>query len=92
MTIDASLTVPTAMRLVIVLTGDALAGGGITLRSSQVTIGGPADPSEYRGTVSALAGQRLTLALSGPSHDPLVMVVQLTIIGGAVRGTIEKVA
>jgi hypothetical protein len=79
------------MSMVIVLKGDALAGGGITMRSSQVTIGMPADPSEYRGTVSTLVGQRLTLALSGPSHDPLVMVVQLTITGSAVGGTIEKV-
>jgi sulfoxide reductase heme-binding subunit YedZ len=90
-TIDAKLTVPSRMRMVIVLKGDALAGGGITMRSSQVTIGMPADPSEYRGTVSTLVGQRLTLALSGPSHDPLVMVVQLTITGSAVGGTIEKV-
>jgi len=91
-TIDATLTVPAGMRLVIALKGDALTAGGIAMRSSQVTIGVPANPAEYRGTVSALVGQKLTLALSGPGDVPVVAVVRLIVAGGAVSGTIDKVS
>lgn len=88
-TIDATLNDPSAARLVIVLHGRALADGGIAMRTSQVTVGPPARPAQYRGTVTALRGPQLTLALAGPGNEQELAVVRLGIAaGGAVSGTI----
>jgi methionine sulfoxide reductase heme-binding subunit len=86
-TIDTTLSGPTAGRLVIVLHGSALADGGIAMRTSQVSVGPAADPARYHGTVTALQGPRLTLALAGPGSEEVVVLVRLAIAGGAVSGT-----
>jgi sulfoxide reductase heme-binding subunit YedZ len=89
-TIDTALTGPSRARLVIVLHGSALAGGGIAMRTSQVTMGPAADPTHYHGTVTALQGSGLTLALAGPGSEEVVVVVRLAIAGGAVSGTMTE--
>ena len=90
-TMDTTLTKPASARLVIVLHGSPLAAGGIALRTSHVTFGPPDGPAEYQGTVTALRGQRLTLALAAPGGEVVVVEVRLAIAtGGAVSGTMTR--
>jgi sulfoxide reductase heme-binding subunit YedZ len=91
-TFDTTLSVPPGTHLVIVLRGRSLAGGGIAMSTSQVSIGPPADRSQYRGTVTSLQGPDLTLAVSLPGQPAVVMRAHLTIGGSTVSGTLTKVS
>jgi hypothetical protein len=90
-TFDTTLTDPASARLLILLHGTALAAGGLALRTSQVTLGIPPGAPAYQGTVTALRGSRLTLALVGPSGEQVVEALRLVIAaGGAVTGTMTR--
>ncbi len=90
-TIDATLAGAAPARLAIVLHGAPLAAGGIALSTSQVTLGPAASPAAYHGTVTALRGPRLTLALAGPGDEQIVAVVRLVIAAdGSVTGTLAR--
>lgn len=90
LTIDAALSTPAGARLVIVMRGNPLPSGGITLSTSQVTIGLPGAPAAYQGTVTALVGRQLTFTVTGPGGQR-VFDVELSITGaGGVSGTLNR--
>jgi len=89
--IDATLNSPTTTLLDIVLRGPVLAAGGITMEASQVTAGPVARPALYDGTVTALQGSDLTLALTGPGGAQVVLQANLDIVGTTVSGTVTEV-
>jgi methionine sulfoxide reductase heme-binding subunit len=87
--IHARLAVSGApLRLEMKLFGQALAGGGLRMSSSRVTLrpGGPV--RSYRGRVVALNGNRLEARLARPgAHSILLRVALRFEPGGAVSGT-----
>ena len=88
--IDATLTSGATGALVIDLIGQPLSGGGVLLASSQVGFGPVGQPSVYRGTVTALRGQRIvaTLRASGRPTIALTADVQVAPSGNSVTGTV----
>jgi Ferric reductase like transmembrane component len=96
---DAAIAISLAERssepglLKLTLWGSALDGGGLAMRTSQVTFQPAAGGSAYTGTVVALEGTRVVVDLTSPSGDRLRMSLQLRIdsqagsITGTVRGT-----
>jgi sulfoxide reductase heme-binding subunit YedZ len=90
-TFDTTLSAPPGARLVIVLRGRSLAGGGIAMSTSQVSLGPPADPMQYQGTVTALQGPDLTLAVTRQGQPPVVLRAHVIIAAGTVTGALTKV-
>jgi hypothetical protein len=90
-TIAGTLTGSESGRLSIVLTGQPAAGGGVDLTASQVTLGPPGAPSEYRGQVSQLQGSTLVASLTGATGGALTATVVLQLGGsaGTVTGTVH---
>jgi sulfoxide reductase heme-binding subunit YedZ len=50
----------------VLLEGQALPGGGIQMTHSRVTFGSDSRPTEYRGRVTALNGNRIVARVDGP--------------------------
>jgi sulfoxide reductase heme-binding subunit YedZ len=90
-TIAGTLTAPESGRLAIVLTGQPAEGGGVELTASQVTLGPPGAPSEYRGPVTRLQGSTVVASLSSAAGSTVTatMVLQLDGPDGTVTGTVE---
>jgi hypothetical protein len=76
-------------RLTIVLVGQP-AGSGVTLTSSQVTLGTAAVPGQYRGSVTQLSGTTLVAKLTGANGKVVTATAQLQLSSGstAVAGTL----
>jgi hypothetical protein len=76
-------------RLTIVLVGQP-AGGGVTLTSSQVTLGTAAAPTQYRGSVTQLSGSTVVARLTGTNGKVVTATAQLQISAStsAVAGTV----
>ena len=93
-TIAGSLTGSDRGHLSIVLIGRPAEGGGVELTSSQVTLGPPGAPSEYRGPVSRLDGSTLEATLTSAAGGTVTATVglQLDPSGGPVTGTVQVVA
>ncbi len=89
-TIDGVLSQGSEANLRIVLSGPAAAGGGVTLTRGQVTLGPSGDPTEFRGSVTGLAGNRLSADLADAGGHRLRLVVRLdTTSGGRVSGRVD---
>jgi sulfoxide reductase heme-binding subunit YedZ len=74
--------------LVVRLFGRPLAGGGLEMSSSSVTLGPSGQPTLYRGRVVALSGSRLVARLASRGARAVVLRLVLHIdAGGAVLGT-----
>jgi len=71
------------------LIGDPTEGGGLTLQQSSATLGPPARPNQYQGSVVTLAGTRLELDLTDAASNVLDVQVDLTLDGKAVQGTLR---
>ncbi len=76
-------------RLTIVLVGQP-AGSGVTLTSSQVTLGTAAVPGQYRGSVTQLSGTTLVAKLTGANGKVVTATAQLQLSSSstAVAGTV----
>lgn len=89
-TIDAVLSQGAAASLRVVLSGPAAAGGGVTLTRGLVTLGPSGDHTEYRGSVTSLAGNRLSADLADAGGHRLRVVVRLDTSGeGRVSGRVD---
>lgn len=90
-TIDAALTQGATGTLNVVLRGEAIAGGGVQLDDSSVTLGTGDRPDLYTGRVTGLDGGRVVASLAGPDRRALVVSMRLDIDGatGAVTGTVR---
>jgi hypothetical protein len=93
-TITGTLTGSDRGHLAIVLTGRPAEGGGVELTASQVTLGPPGAPSEYRGPVSRLDGSTLEATLTSAAGGTVTatVVLHLDPSGGPVTGTVQVVA
>jgi Ferric reductase like transmembrane component len=71
------------------IVGQAINGGGISMTSSQATLGTASNTSKYRGTITALNGTNIHATLSGGgSTINLVAQLQLASGGGSATGTV----
>jgi hypothetical protein len=93
-TIAGTLTGSESGRLAIVLTGQPADGGGVELTASQVSLGPPGAPSEYRGPVSRLQGSTVVASLSSAAGAAVAATVVLQLGGpnGTVTGTVDVTA
>jgi len=72
--------------------GQPLAGGGVQMTSSSVSIGTAADPSRYTGAITALDGTDISARVSSPGdRGTLAVALALQIDGatGSVRGSVQ---
>ena len=64
-TLDLDLTGRSNGRLGVRIVGQPLAGGGVSMQESRVTLGSTGDPGAYAGRIDSLSGQQLTASLTG---------------------------
>ena len=76
---------------VITITGPVSGGGGVSMRSSTVTMGPVEQPDDSTGTITGLRGTQLQLELADASGSSFTAEVQLQIdaSGTAFTGTID---
>jgi sulfoxide reductase heme-binding subunit YedZ len=88
-TIDGTLTGAAPGHLRVVLQGQPASGGGIVMRASAVSLGPTARPDLYQGSVRALAGSQMQLAVAVPGGASVQIGVQLNLDGTSnVTGTV----
>jgi hypothetical protein len=66
-------------RMNIQLSGQAAAGGGISLTNGKVTLGSVANPAVYRGAVTSLNGGQIDARLTSGAAPPLAVALSLRI-------------
>jgi hypothetical protein len=88
--IQASFSGSVAGRIDIEIDGQPVGEGGVSLRSSRVTLGDPPTPVVYRGKIVALNGDRLLATVHSDEGRGLSLQVALAIDAGAgtVSGTL----
>jgi len=88
--IATSFSGSVAGRLEIEIDGPPVGGGGVSLRSSRVTLGSPPTPVVYSGKIVALNGDRLLASVRSPEGRSLSLQVALAVNAGAgtVSGTL----
>jgi hypothetical protein len=92
-TIDASLAAGASGRLHILLQGPSDGQGGVRLSTSTVTLGPPAQPSDYQGHITQLGGTRVAALLTDSRGQTLKLSVSLQIdstntnVTGSIQGT-----
>jgi sulfoxide reductase heme-binding subunit YedZ len=88
--IAASFSGTVAGRLDLEIDGQSVGEGGVSLRSSNVTLGSPPTPEVYRGKIVALNGNRLLATVRNDEGRNLSLQVVLAIdsANGTVRGTL----
>ncbi len=89
--IDARTSGPVAGRLRVTLYGQALAGGGLSMESSDVAYATAGAAAAFRGTVIHLEGPKITAIVSDAQGRHLQLDLQLRIDAstGAVRGELR---
>ena len=76
---------------VITLTGPVSSGGGLSMRSSTVTMGPPENPRAYSGTITNLRGTELQFEVTDASGDVISAQIALQVSpdGNSFTGTID---
>jgi sulfoxide reductase heme-binding subunit YedZ len=83
------LTAPAPALLDVRLAGPPLAGGGVQVARSQVTLGPRGDPARYIGRLETLDGARLVARLRPARGRPLRLRVDLDLGGGVSGGPVS---
>jgi hypothetical protein len=92
-TINGTLSGGATGAIQIVLQGRQLAGGGVDMRSSEVSLGSAAQPSEYTGSVIALSGSQLQVAVRDAGGRTMIANLTLAInSSGGIKGTVVATA
>ena len=88
--IATSFSGPPSGQLEIEIDGQPVRGGGVSLRSSRVTLGSTATPAIYHGRIVALNGSRMAASVSGSDGHGLSLQITLAVNAGAgtVSGTL----
>jgi sulfoxide reductase heme-binding subunit YedZ len=88
--IATSFSGPPAGQLDIEIDGEPLGEGGVSLRSSRVTLGSTSTPAIYRGRIVALNGNRIVASVLSRDGSGLSLQVVLAVNTGAgtVSGTL----
>ena len=71
------------------IAGTAAPGGGVTMRSSSVTLGPPSAPAELRGQVDAVQGTSLEALLRSERGHAVRLRLDITRSGDTVDGTVS---
>jgi Ferric reductase like transmembrane component len=71
------------------LGGQALAGGGLSMDRSAVTLGPPHDPARYSGRVDSLRGNRVSALLGSQDGHALRLTLDLALEGDGVSGQVR---
>jgi hypothetical protein len=87
--IDATLGGGASGLLTLILDGQPLPGGGVSMDSSQVSLGPATRPHLYRGQIIALAGERLVAAVSGAGSLQLTIDLRVNRSAGTVSGSLH---
>jgi DMSO/TMAO reductase YedYZ heme-binding membrane subunit len=89
--IDLNVSGQSLSKLVIHLQGQAVAGGGVQMSSSLVTLGPSSNPTLYRGTVTALQGTNISAVVRDPQGHTLnlAMALQIDPSTGSASGTVS---
>jgi ferric reductase like protein len=90
-------TVDLAMRLSghahgaadVLLEGEPLDGGGVSVRQSRVSFGPASDPNRYSGSVVALDGGRVVADVHNGHGDTVRLNFRLNVSGDSVSGTLD---
>jgi hypothetical protein len=92
--IATTFTGPPSGRLDIEIDGEPAGAGGVSLRSSSVTLGSSSTPTIYRGQIVALNGTRIVGRVRNNDGHRLSLQVALTVNSGAgtVSGTLAAAA
>ncbi|HLM84596.1 MAG TPA: ferric reductase-like transmembrane domain-containing protein [Solirubrobacteraceae bacterium] len=88
--ITTSFAGPPSGQLHIEIDGQPVEGGGVSMRSSRVTLDGSSTPLIYRGRILALNGNRILASVRGGDGHSLSLQVALAVDSGAgtVSGTL----
>jgi hypothetical protein len=91
--VDIALRIasPERRRLDVRIAGTPEAGGGVALRTSQVTFGPPRDPARYVGQLTALSGTRMAARLRPLRGRAIDLQADLVIdqAAGSARGRVS---
>jgi sulfoxide reductase heme-binding subunit YedZ len=92
--IATTFTGPPSGRLDIEIDGQPVGAGGVSLRSSSVTLGSSSTPTIYRGRIVALNGTRIVARVRSSDGYRLSLQVALAVDSGAgtVSGTLAAAA
>ena len=85
-TVTIAATSGTSVRLRIVISGPAVAGG-VEMASSQLSLGPPAAPARYAGRLVSLDGTAMQAIVTGAGQR-LALTIDLAQSGSAVTGTL----
>ena len=89
-TLTGTITNGATGRFVITLTGPVSSGGGLSMRSSTVTMGPDDRPTLYRGTITSLRNTDLTTSLTSDSGAAITAEFRLNISqNNTFTGTLE---
>ena len=73
----------------VLLEGEPLAGGGVSVRQSRVSFGPTSDPTRYSGNVSALNGGQVIATVRDGSGNSVRLDFELSVSGDSVSGTLD---
>jgi sulfoxide reductase heme-binding subunit YedZ len=92
--IATTFTGPPSGRLDIEIDGEPVGAGGVSLRSSSVTLGSSSTPTIYRGRIVALNGTRIVARVRSSDGHRLSLQVALAVNSGTgtVSGTLAAAA
>jgi DMSO/TMAO reductase YedYZ heme-binding membrane subunit len=76
-TLDGELSGGATGHLAVVLSGPALAGGGVQMQDSTVTVGPDEQPRQYVGQVVNLSGNELEATVADQAGRPMTLTVNL---------------
>jgi sulfoxide reductase heme-binding subunit YedZ len=70
-------------RLAVLLRGEAIEDGGVSMTASSVTLGTAAQPVLYRGSIDSLDGGDIQASVTGPGGRTIDLAIDLELAGGA---------
>jgi hypothetical protein len=73
----------------VLLEGEPLAGGGVSVRRSQVSFGPKSDPARYSGSVVQLDGGRVIANVRDGNGHIVQLDFELSVSGDSVSGTLD---
>jgi sulfoxide reductase heme-binding subunit YedZ len=78
----------------VLIEGDEIAGGGVNMTSSSVTLGTASDPHLYRGRITALNGTNITAVVSDAAGQTIHLQIDLQLApsGQSAQGTVTASA
>ena len=89
--VDVSLAVANSAlsSLNVRIDGNAVAGGGVQMTASSVSIGTPTSPTLYRGAITSLDGTQVAARVATTDGRALAVGLALRVAAGSASGTVQ---